>query len=347
MKKTVPVVSVIIPIYNAYRWIDRGMENILSQSLQDIEIWLVDDGSTDKSIIKCEQWTKQDERVHIIRKKNGGAGSARNAGIEAANGHYIYFFDIDDLAKPSLLEYCTSKMDDLRVDYMMFGFNMIEAEYAKNILVCDHKEYIIKSNSALRNIFVDEMVLCKGSNGFPWNKMYRRSFLNKHNLRFENQRIQQDEVFNLLVYEKLEYAYISPEVLYDYFIYNKGNTRSHFIPERFDIYISVRNHFDHLIKFWQLKDERLELYLNKRFYSDINKVLRFNMFHSECDWSKERKLEEINRVMSHPLSKKAIYNLPKEGIENKLFAKAFISRNLLHIDLLNRIFKVLRIIRHL
>ena len=92
-----------------------------------------------------------------------------------------------------------------------------------------------------QNRFVDLFVL--NMNGFPWNKFYRKSFLNKYGIKYENQRIQQDEVFNLKVYKRLEKAFISSEILYTYYIYSNGNTRSRFIYDRFDIYKSVRQHF--------------------------------------------------------------------------------------------------------
>jgi len=90
------IVSVVIPIYNVSKWIDRGMDVILSQSLKEIEVLLVDDGSTDDSAEKCRARIEKDDRVRLISKENGGAGSARNAGIDEAKGRYVYFFDIDD-----------------------------------------------------------------------------------------------------------------------------------------------------------------------------------------------------------------------------------------------------------
>lgn len=339
------IVSVVIPIYNVSKWIDRGMEIILSQSLKDFEVLLVDDGSTDDSAEKCRAWTEKDDRVRLISKENGGAGSARNVGIDEAKGRYVYFFDIDDIAKPNLLEYCSSKMDELQVDYMMFGFNMIERGYVDSTIVCGHKEQIINSNSELRDAFIDQMLLCVGGNGFPWNKMYRLEFLNKHNLRFENQRIQQDEVFNLLVYRQLERAYISSEILYDYFIYSSGNTRSRFIPERFDIYVSVREHFEDLFEYWQLKDNRVTQYLNKRFFEGVNQTLRFNMFHPKCDWDDERRKEELDRVMVHTYTLNAIDHVTMT-FEESQFVSAYKAKSLLRIRFLNWSFDMLRKVRH-
>lgn len=337
-----PLVSVVIPIYNVSVWIDRGMENILAQTLQDLEVWLVDDGSTDDSAARCERWTRRDRRVHLLRKENGGAGSARNAGIDAARGRYIYFFDIDDLAHAGLLEYATEKMESLAVDYLMFGFQMIDVDNG-GTLVCGHKERIIHNNKELRDCFAEEMVLTTGGNGFPWNKMYRRSFLKDHGLRFENQRIQQDEVFNLLVYERLERAYISPAILYDYFVYNKGNTRMRFIPERFDIYVSVRDHFQHLLEVWGLEDERVTAFLHRRFMSGVSDALRFNLLHKACPWSEEERRGELERIMRHPYTLAAITSgAGSETLEGRCFLYAFRRRDLRLIRLLNGWFAGLR-----
>lgn len=346
MEKDNIIVSVIIPIYNVSRWIDKGMEIILNQSLKNIEVLLVDDGSTDDSAEKCQVWVDKDERVHLIRKENGGAGSARNAGMDVAKGRYVYFFDIDDVAKSNLLEYCSFKMDELQVDYMMFGFNMIEKGYVNSNIKCDHKEQLINSNSELKEVFADQMLLCTGGNGFPWNKMYRLEFLNRHNLRFENQRIQQDEVFNLLVYRHLEKAYISSEVLYDYFIYSSGNTRSRFIPDRFDIYVSVREHFEDLFAYWNLRDERVSKCLDYRFFEGVKQTLRFNMFHPKCDWNDDRRKEELDRVMAHPFTKRAFDNMTNLDFETSKFVSAFKAKSLMRIRFYNWLFDTMRKVRH-
>lgn len=339
------IVSVVIAIYNVSHWIDKGMDIILNQTLTNFEVLLVDDGSTDDSAVKCQSWVEKDDRVRLIRKENGGLGSARNAGIDAAKGRYVYFFDVDDVAKANLLEYCSSKMDELQVDYMMFGFNMIEKGYVNSTLVCSHKEQIINNNSELKNAFAEQMVLCTGGNGFSWNKMYRREFLNRYGLRFENQRIQQDEVFNLLVYRHLDKAYISSEVLYDYFIYSSGNTRSRFIPERFDIYVSIRDHFLELLSYWNLKDERVTRHLDKRFLEGITQTLRVNMFHAGCDWDDDRRLQELDKVMSHPYTINVLDNVSL-NFEMSRFVSAFRDRSLVRIRFYNWLFGTLRKIRH-
>lgn len=339
-----PLVSVIIPIYNVCNFIDCGIRNVLSQTCQDFEIILSDDGSDDGSYDLCKEWSKKDSRIKLFRQENKGAGSARNHGLENAKGKFIYFFDIDDEIKPNLLEYCVKTMDEKDVDFICFGYNNVETTFNSKVTVT-FPEKAIESNQALRDLFVDEFIM--KVNGFPWNKVYRKSFLDNYNLKFEDQRIQQDEVFNLKCYKYLEKAYLSSEVMYTYYIYEKGNTRSRFIPERFDIYKSVRQHFEELINYWNLNDNRLDNYLNKRFYENVIQCFTFNITHPNCKWTKAQKKEEMRRINSDPLTQQAYFWALKHnnGFEQLLLRHACMKESLFQIQLYTKLFNILHSIR--
>lgn len=98
------LVSIVVPIYNVEKYIDRCLETIVKQTYQNLEIILVDDGSTDLSGEKCDLWKKKDNRIIVIHKENGGLSSARNAGINIANGKYISFVDSDDFLELTMIE---------------------------------------------------------------------------------------------------------------------------------------------------------------------------------------------------------------------------------------------------
>lgn len=338
------MVSVIIPIYNVLSFIERGLQNVLNQTYQDFEIILSDDGSTDGSYEECMKWAEKVSRIRVLHQENQGAGAARNHGIDEAKGEFIYFFDIDDEINPRLLEYCVGKMNELNVDFICFGYNNVETTYKSKVTIT-FPNTIINNNNELRDIFVDEFVL--KTNGFPWNKFYRKSFLDQNNLRYENQRIQQDEVFNLKCYQYLEKAYLSPEILYIYYVYKKGNTRSRFIPERFDIYKSVRFHFEHLKSYWQLKDTRLDNYLENRFYNGILQCLLFNLMHTNCSWTQTEKKEEMKRIMQDSLTIECFRwaDENKRDVEQRLYRKACRNQNLLQIKYCKNLFEVLHRLR--
>ena len=338
------MVSVIIPIYNVRKFIKRGLRNVLAQTYQDFEILLSDDGSTDSSYEECQMWASKDSRIRVLHQENKGAGAARNHGIDEAKGEFIYFFDIDDEIKPNLLEYCVEKMDELNVDFICFGYENVETTYNSKVIV-DFPETIITSNSDFRDLYVDQFVM--KVNGFPWNKFYRKSFLDKHGLRYEDQRIQQDEVFNLKCYRYLERAYLSPRVLYTYYIYEKGNTRSRFIPDRFDIYKSVRQHFEDLKNFWGLDDKRLDDYLDKRFYDGVMQCFIFNLTHPNCKWTTVQKNAEMNRINSDVLTQQAYTWAEKHNnsFEQCIFRQACQQENLFKIISYSKLFGILHSIR--
>ena len=342
-----PLVSVIVPIYNVVDFINRGIEFLFKQDFTDFEVLLIDDGSTDGSGRICDFWAEKKENIRVFHKENEGAGSARNVGILNAYGKYLYFFDIDDEPDPELLSYNVRIMEEKEVDYILFGFRVITPSLNN---LCDEirfDEKEICSNEDLRAVYVDTFVLSRHGNGFPWNKFYRRSFLLKYNLFFENQRIQQDEVFNLNLYFYLQKAYISPKILYTYYIYDKGNTRVRFIPDRFDIYLSVYDHFKSLKTYWQLIDPRFDDYLYHRFYYSVKQCLSFNMFHQDCTWTLEEKKKELYRIISNPITKEVFCYMKDHerfSLEGLLYQSVYISGNL---ELLRVYISVLSLLRRI
>lgn len=114
-------VSVIVPVYNAEKYLDRCIGSLVSQTYKDLEIILVDDGSTDRSPAMCDAWAKKDGRIRVIHKENAGAGMARNAALDAAAGDIICFVDSDDYIAPELVFKVVSALDENAADIVLFG----------------------------------------------------------------------------------------------------------------------------------------------------------------------------------------------------------------------------------
>ena len=96
MTKDIPLVSVVLPIYNVEKYLDQCVASVVSQTYSNLEIILIDDGATDSCPRKCDEWAMRDSRIRVIHKQNQGLGMARNSGLEASTGDYICFFDSDD-----------------------------------------------------------------------------------------------------------------------------------------------------------------------------------------------------------------------------------------------------------
>ena len=104
MKMMTPKVSIIVPCWNVEKYLDRCIDSLVSQTLREIEIILVDDDSPDSVPEMCERWAEKDSRIKVIHKSNAGAGYARNSGLEVATGEYVAFVDSDDYIEPTMYE---------------------------------------------------------------------------------------------------------------------------------------------------------------------------------------------------------------------------------------------------
>ena len=123
------LVSVIIGIYNVKRFIDRGIKQVLDQTYQNIEVLLVDDGSTDGSYEICKKWELKNNKITVLHQENKGLGSARNLGIDHAKGNYIYFYDVDDEISSKSIEYNVGMMRQPSVDMLIFGYTSVDLTY--------------------------------------------------------------------------------------------------------------------------------------------------------------------------------------------------------------------------
>jgi glycosyltransferase involved in cell wall biosynthesis len=122
-----PKISVIVPIYNAEKYLERCVKSLIAQTFHDIEILLIDDGSTDASSILCARLKKEDSRIRILHKPNGGLSSARNAGLLAASGAFIGFVDADDTVSPTFFETLLQKIEQYHCDFVFCDLIRIES----------------------------------------------------------------------------------------------------------------------------------------------------------------------------------------------------------------------------
>ena len=116
------LISIIVPIFNVEKYLDRCMDSLLNQTLKDIEIIMVDDGSPDNCPKMCEEYAKKDNRVKVVHKKNGGLGYARNSGLDVAMGEYVAFVDSDDYVDSSMYETLWNEACASSADAVFCGF---------------------------------------------------------------------------------------------------------------------------------------------------------------------------------------------------------------------------------
>lgn len=188
-------VSVIVPIYNAEAFLRPAMDSALDQTLREIEIICVDDGSTDGSLKIIKEYQKQDARIRIVTQNNAGPGTARNNALRRARGEYVAFLDADDFFDPAFLEkmYTTAVADDLDIvvcDYDLYHSK--SAKFRKNV-TGEEQNLLTPGKVTSKNDFPDQIFQL--TDGYVWSKLFRRSFLNEKNIVFPEQLRMFEDVY--------------------------------------------------------------------------------------------------------------------------------------------------------
>ncbi|MBR0510500.1 MAG: glycosyltransferase [Clostridia bacterium] len=240
-------VSVIIPVYNAAAYLDTCMESVFRQTYRDTEILLVDDGSADGSGELCDGYAKRDARVRVIHKENGGASSARNTGLDAASGDFIYFLDSDDRIVPELLEKLCAEAEEKGSELVFFDAYAVDEETGR-VSETNYGHHERYQPDAGKNLMA-KMTANKDFHVGVWQLLYRRSFFERTKLRFVEGIIYEDILFTCAAYclaEKVSYV---PEYLY-YRLYHANSvmtakkTMKNFISAG-TVYYGVRDFSEH------------------------------------------------------------------------------------------------------
>lgn len=184
MTEAIVKVSVIVPIYNVEKYLRKCLDGILSQTLKDIEVVAVDDGSTDSSPSILREYAKKDGRIQVVSRQNGGAGAARNTGLALARGKYLFFHDPDDFSAPQMLERLVANAERYNSDVVVAGRMLYDNAAASVIKTVHLPKHVVSARQPFDYRDVADRFFA--SFGFaPWNKLFRRDFIEKAGLRFQ------------------------------------------------------------------------------------------------------------------------------------------------------------------
>lgn len=193
-----PKISIIIPIYNAEPYLKQCIDSILNQTLKDIEVICIDDGSTDNSFRILQQYEKNDPRIVIHKQPNRGAGAARNTGLAIAQGEYLSIVDADDFFEPCMLEIAYKQCEKNHADFCVFRSDEYDdktCHYLDSLWTIEQKYLPEKNPFSAQNVTKYAFQLF---NGWAWDKLYRRSFVEHNQLSFQEIRTTNDAFFVFL-----------------------------------------------------------------------------------------------------------------------------------------------------
>lgn len=232
-------VSIIVPVYNAEKYLGYTITSILKQTYKNIEIILVNDGSKDDSLIICQNYAAIDDRIKVLDIPNGGVSNARNCGIESSTGKYIQFVDSDDVIAENMTERLVETMYVYEADMVICGMRYMALEGNRPVSSNDWlPQYLGKECVLSREKFVGDFsrillytVLLEG----PCNKLYKREYFENYGFRFPlDKELGEDFLLNLQYFGKLERIVFISDVLYYYLQWGKNSLTTCYRSDMFD-----------------------------------------------------------------------------------------------------------------
>ncbi len=230
------LVSIVVPIYNVEKYLDRCITSIVNQTYKNLEIILVEDGSPDNCPVMCDDWAKKDNRIRVIHKENAGLGMARNTGIDNASGRYICFFDSDDYIDLNTIEKAYQNIKKYNSDIAIFGMYSVNKS-GKNLTADIPKtDKELYQGEEIVQIVLPNML--SGRNGFNMSssgRIYSMDMIRKNNWRFVSEReyISEDFYSLLELHGKVKSVSIMHEALY-YYCYNEKSLSNSLDSRRFE-----------------------------------------------------------------------------------------------------------------
>lgn len=234
------LISVVIPVYNVKKYLKRCIKGVIAQTYKNLEIILVDDGSTDGCAEICDEFFRQDKRIVVFHKQNGGLSSARNYGVRSANGKYITFIDSDDT------------VDE---DYVETLHNIIVKHKVK-LAICSHRVLYegrepIDMGTGESGVLDSKLVLKRllyadGIDTSSWSKMFTRDILMKH--PFPEGRVFEDAATTYLYIDEVDKVGLNSVAKYNYYVRAKSISNAHFTKAKMDLITATKEMHDYVIE---------------------------------------------------------------------------------------------------
>lgn len=265
------LISVIVPVYNVEQYLKDCIDSVISQTYKNIEIILIDDGSTDYSGTICDDYQTKDNRIKVIHKENGGLSSARNCGIDTASGKFITFVDSDDIIQPKYIEYLYNALIAYDADFSWCYFNYAK-KLIKDLTASDEFKPVLLVGCEFYN---EEAYKKGGVNSTA--KLFKREIFSK--IRFSDGRIHEDAfLYNDLLKNKFERVVLIENELYIYRLHNNSIVKSKMTDKKLMDSIDVNIELLNMVEDDDEKKELLTLCLNN--------LCKF-IFHQE--WTRKNK----------------------------------------------------------
>lgn len=310
------LISVIVPVYKVEEYLDQCVKSIVEQTYHNLEIILVDDGSPDECPQKCDEWTKQDKRIRVIHKKNGGLSDARNVGLRMASGTYVSFIDSDDWISPDFYENLYHSIIKNNAQIAASGIIWAYKDHLQNDKFMYNKQ-VFSSEEALSTL-----IQGRGFYAVAWNKLYRKTLFEE--IEFPVGKLHEDEFVTYRLVGKATKLVLCQKVIY-YYRQREGS-----IMQEWSI-----KHLDALDAFFQ-RNAYLAKYYPKLYVGDkVNLLMACVGFFRECSKLSNSQIEK-NKIRENSknikFTIKELSMLDRKSLINVIKGKVFFAYAYRHYE---------------
>lgn len=310
-------VSVIIPVYNVEKFLIKCLGSVINQTYLNLEIILVDDGSTDSSGKICDEFALKDNRICVIHKENGGLSSARNAALDIATGEYICFVDSDDFICENLISESIAKIQETDSDVCMFSHFTTDGQ-SESVEYLPLNKDVYEKDDIKKNI-IPLFIGQKSAKeppllGFVCRQLFRRDVIGEQKFRSEREYYAEDIVFDLEFYLKANKMCVVNKPLY-YYRYVETSLSNRYRNNLFDKLVKLLSFKQNLVKEYNIVDceERM---IRSTFRAVIGSALNVK---KAPNLSKQEKKNELKTIVCNPLVRAAIKKVKPKGIKETVF----------------------------
>jgi len=341
-----PQISIIVPIYNGAKYINKCIEMIIKQTHENFELLIVDDGSTDNTCEMINEYAKNDKRIKLISKENGGTWAARNKGIDYSSGKYIIFFDCDDWYDNNLLEKMYACIEENKVDLVISGQTNVfvdkNGETRKRVKVVPERHLYKTKNDILDNY----ILLRKEEVGdILWNKIYKADIIKKYNLKFEHYKRGEDTIFNANYYEHIDKCMVIGESFYNYRIENTNPVWLKYSENYLNVVLKENITIVDKLEQWGKYNKNAIEYQSTHFIYRIIEYF-FWVSYSENRLDFKNRCEKVSNIINDKDVKENLGNSNVIGKFPKLIIKFMKSKNVVLILLLIKAKSLHNVIRN-
>ena len=322
------LVSVVIPVYNVEKYVEKCLDSVINQTYQNLEIIIVNDGSTDNSLSVCQKKKLSDSRIKLINKENGGLSSARNAGIECAQGEFICFIDSDDWIELDYIEVLLNGMENTNVDISVI--QMIKVKDFNKIAFQSESQTkwdIFERETAMRELFSSNLIGYSAN-----NKLYRISLFKS--IRYPEGMLMEDKGTTYRLIDSSTKVAVNGSTKYHYYLRDNSILRKDFNQKNFDSFII----HEEILNFMDEHYPSISPKVKSRYvYEAIRMMMRMieSNYTSKLDYTKC--MDIVEKYQSEVLNDNKISvklkfitkllvkfpSLPSRISKNKLIAKIF------------------------